>query len=297
MELATGWQQSLLAEIRAAAADDARILAVQAYGSVASGEADAWSDLDVAVRVSAGSAGAIANTRWLGRFGQVWASDATTNSNRSVMRVVYADGRRLDLTVADAGRLGMALPPMLDRLAARTTRVRFSAALAVVKAVRGDLLIATHLTLGLLRDCLELALLVRDRCPAAEDASARASALLGSGAGHAGVLGALAGATELYDELAVVQDRAYRSDWSGLESLLARARASLAQPPATPEAAPEAVGTPEAAGVPEPAGTPEAAGVPEPGGTSEAADAAEPAGVPEPAVAGGIPTCRLPRDD
>lgn len=229
MDLDTGWQQALLAEIRAVAADDPRILAVQAYGSVASGEADAWSDLDVAVRVTAGTAGAIANTRWLSRFGQVWASDASTNSNRSVMRVVYADGRRVDFTVADAGRVGMVLPPTLDRLAARTTRVRFSAALAVVKAIRGDLLLATHLTLGLLRDCLELALVVRDRSDAADDVPARIASLLATGGGGtAQVLDALAGVAALYDELATVQDPAYRSDWSGLDALLARARAAVA---------------------------------------------------------------------
>jgi Streptomycin adenylyltransferase len=228
MDLDTGWQQALLAEIRAVAADDPRILAVQEYGSVASGEADAWSDLDVAVRVTAGTAGAIANTRWLSRFGEVWASDASTNSNRSVMRVVYADGRRVDFTVADAGRVGMVLPPTLDRLAARTTRVRFSAALAVVKAIRGDLLVATHLTLGLLRDCLELALVVRDRSDVADDVPARIASLLAGGGGTAAVLDALAGVAALYDELANVQDPAYRSDWSGLDSLLARARAAVA---------------------------------------------------------------------
>lgn len=226
MEL--GWQLELLGEMSAAAAEDSRVLAIQAYGSVASGEADVWSDLDVAVRVTAGAAGAIANTRWLGRFGEVWASDASTNSNRSVMRVVFADGRRLDLTVADAGRLGMVLPPTLDRLAARTTRVRFAAALAVVKAVRGDLLVATHLTLGLLRDCLELALLVRDRRNQVTDAPARAAALLSQGSDTAALLDAVAGVARLYDELAAAQDPAYRADWSGLESLLARARTGLA---------------------------------------------------------------------
>jgi hypothetical protein len=229
MELDAGWQQALLAEIRAAAAEDSRVVAVQAYGSVASGEADAWSDLDVAVRVVAGAAGSIANTRWLSRFGPVWASDASTNSSRSVMRVVYADGRRLDLTVADAGRVGMVLPPTLDRLAARTTRVRFSAALAVVKAVRGDLLIATHLTLGLLRDCLELALLVRDHHPATcDEVPARTAALLATGGGTAAVLDALAGVAALYDELAVAKDPAYRPDWAGLDALLTRARATVA---------------------------------------------------------------------
>lgn len=236
MELDSGWQLALLTEIRAAAAGDSRVVAVQAYGSVASGEADEWSDLDVAVRVAAGAAGAIANPRWLAKFGRVWASDASANSSRSIMRVVYADGRRLDLTVADAGRTGMVLPPTLDRLTARTTRVRFSAASALIKAVRGDLLIATHLTLGLLRDCLELALLLRDQAqPASRDrgaalvgqAPARAAALLAADGGPGAVLDALEGVGALYDELAVAMDPTHEVDWSGLAALLARARATV----------------------------------------------------------------------
>jgi hypothetical protein len=235
MKLDSGWQQALLAEIRAVAADDSRVVAVQAYGSVASGQADEWSDLDVAVRVSAGTAGAIANPRWLSKFGRVWASDASANSSRSIVRAVYADGRRLDLTVADAGRTGLVLPPTLDRLAARTTRVRFSAALAVVKAVRGDLLIATHLTLGLLRDCLELALLLRDQSvPASRDrvaavvaeAPGRVAALLAAGAEPTAVLDALAGVGPLYDGLAAALDPTHEADWSGLEALLTKARAA-----------------------------------------------------------------------
>ena len=226
MELEIGWQQGLLAEIRAAAAEDPRVVAVQAYGSVASGEADAWSDLDVAVRVEAGAAGAVADLRWLSRFGRVWASDASANSSRTVMRVVYADGRRLDLTVADAGRrAGSLLTPTLDRLTARTTRVRFTAALAVVRAVRGDLLIGVHLTLGLVRDCLELALLLRDRRVAGfDEVPARVAELLGAGGDAASVLDALAGVAALYDELASALDPAYKPDWSGLDALLSRAR-------------------------------------------------------------------------
>jgi hypothetical protein len=226
MELDSGWQQALLAEIRAATAEDPRVIAVQAYGSVASGRADAWSDLDVAVRVVAGAAGAVADPRWLSRFGRVWASDATANSSRTVMRVVYADGRRLDLTVADAGRrVGTPLAPALDRLAARTTRVRFAAALAVVKAVRGDLLLATHLTLGLLRDCLELALALRDRrTGVVDEVPARIAALIRAAGDAGAILDALAGVAKLYDELASAQDARYQPDWSGLEALLARAR-------------------------------------------------------------------------
>lgn len=234
MQLDSAWQQALLAEIRTAAAEDPRVLAVQAYGSVASGTADAWSDLDVAVRVAAGAAGTIANTRWLGRFGQVWASDSSANSSRSVMRVVYADGRRLDLAVADAGRMSMLLPPALDRFAARTTRVRFAAALAVVKAVRGDLLIATHLTLGLLRDCLELALILRDQRHVAVPADALAVRIgaLASGGDRDAVLDALAGMADLYDELAAIQNPAHQPDWRGLHALLAQARLGQSAVPA-----------------------------------------------------------------
>jgi hypothetical protein len=227
MDLDTGWQQALLEEIRGAAADDSRVVAVQAYGSVASGEADAWSDLDVAMRVVAGGANEIATPRWLSRFGQVWASDASANSFRSVIRVVYADGRRLDLTVADAGRTGPVTPLALDRLAARTTRVRFAAALAVVKTARDDRLIATHLVLGLIRDCLELALLRRDQAAGTSlhrsggpgnELSTRVAALLAGPGDAAAILDAIEGAAALYDELATAVDKTYEADWCGLQA-------------------------------------------------------------------------------
>jgi hypothetical protein len=70
---------------------------------------------------------------------------------------------------------------------------------------------------------------VRDRSDAADDVPARIASLLAcGGGGTARVLDALAGVAALYDELATVQDPAYRSDWSGLDALLARARAAVA---------------------------------------------------------------------
>ena len=236
MKLDTGWQQALLAQIHTVAAADPRVIAVQAFGSVASGEADAWSDLDVTLRVVAGAATAIASPRWLAQFGQVWAVDASANSARCVVRAVYADGRRLDVSVADAGRTPVATPPALDRLAARTTRVRFAAALAVEKAARNDLLIASHLTLGVLRDCLEVALLLRDRTHRTShhrfggpgnDVSARAVALLAGGADPASLYRAIEGAVALYDGLAGTLQAAHVPDRSGLDALLDRARADL----------------------------------------------------------------------
>jgi hypothetical protein len=237
MDLDPGWQDALLEEIRRVTADDSRVVAVQAYGSVAAGQADEWSDLDVAVRVIGGAAADIASSRWLSQFGPVWATDASASSRRTVMRVVYADGRRLDLSVAGDDQVRVVPPPALDRLAARTTRVRFMAALAVVRAARGDLLVATHLALGLSRDCLELALLLRDRTAAngfhddhdGEEAAGsaiavRVAGLLATAASPLTLFDTLEGAAALYDDLAAEVDPAYVPDWCGLSALLARAR-------------------------------------------------------------------------
>ncbi|MCW2503875.1 MAG: hypothetical protein JWO79_2159 [Actinomycetia bacterium] len=238
MELAAGWQDALFDEIRRATEADPRIVAVRACGSVAAGSASDWSDLDVAVRVQGHAAGEIASAAWLSQFGPVWATDASASSVRSVVRAVYADGRRLDLSVAAAGPARVAQPPALSRLAARTTRVRFTAAMAVVRAARGDALLAAHLALGFGRDCLELAVQIRDRALANNhglgDAGAQAAqrvAVLLAGAGdRQGCYPAIEGLAALYDELAATVDSSYAADWSGLASLLAKARHALATP-------------------------------------------------------------------
>jgi hypothetical protein len=235
MDLAAGWQNELLEQIREVTARDGRIVAVRACGSVASGQADDWSDLDVAVRVTGHAAAEIASSSWLSQFGPVWATDASAGSVRSVVRAVYADGRRLDLSVATAGQARVSAPPVLDRLAARTTRVRFAAALAVVRAARGDALMSAHLILGLGRDCLELGLQLRDRAvaknkqPSGAGRSAARIAALMAGAGSPGeCFSAIEGITAAYDELASEVDPSYEGDWSGLVALLGRARVGYA---------------------------------------------------------------------
>jgi hypothetical protein len=237
MELSAGWQNALFDEIRQATASDPRVVAVQACGSVAAGLADGWSDLDVAVRVTGHAAGEIASTAWLAQFGPVWATDASASSVRSVVRAVYADGRRLDLSVAASGPARVTQPPALNRLAARTTRVRFTAALAVVKAARGDSLMAAHLVLGFGRDCLELAVQLRDRAlannqrdAAGAGVAARVAELMGAAGEQRASYLAIEGMAALYDELASAVDSAYVADWSGLSALLSHAAGELAAP-------------------------------------------------------------------
>jgi hypothetical protein len=237
MELAAGWQNALFDEIRRATAGDPRVVAVRALGSVAAGVADGWSDLDVAVRVAGHAAGEIASTSWLGQFGPVWAADASASTVRSVVRAVYADGRRLDLSVAATGQGRVAQPPALSRLAARTTRVRFTAAQAVVRAARGDALMAAHLLLGFGRDCLELAVQQRDRAAANNHrggggalVAARVAGLLAGAGERPSCYPAIEGMAALYDELASEVDPAYAADWSGLAALLSQAAGELVPP-------------------------------------------------------------------
>jgi hypothetical protein len=237
MELAAGWQNALFEEIRQATAGDERVVAVRACGSVAAGVADGWSDLDVAVRVTGHAAGEIASSAWLSQFGRVWATDASASTVRSVVRAVYADGRRLDLSVAATGPARVTQPPALNRLAARTTRVRFTAALAVVRAARGDTLMAAHMMLGFGRDCLELAVQLRDRALAnhqlgggVPDVAQRVAALTAGVGEPRSCYPAIEGMAALYDELASEVDPAYEPDWSGLSALLSRAANELVAP-------------------------------------------------------------------
>jgi hypothetical protein len=132
------WQLRTLDDLRSALPSGS----VEPYGSVASPEQiDTWSDLDVVVRADA----PFEVAHCLG--GTVWAfQDTTDASGRQTVRVVMADGRRIDLTVAGGGAL---LPP-----SAPDNPQRFAAALAAARFGRGADLIGLHLVLGVLRDAL-----------------------------------------------------------------------------------------------------------------------------------------------
>ncbi len=172
------WQQDTVRDLRAIAAglpiDDVIVI-----GSTADepDRLDAWSDLDVVVVANAGAADTLwPDVSWLGGLGDVAACSQSARPPGGTSRLLLTDGRRVDVIVTDTvsatGRRaelaafssaadtdGSVDTADLDEIA---NHLLFDAALATVKAARGERLISTHLAIGLLQRCLEAAMVVRD---------------------------------------------------------------------------------------------------------------------------------------
>jgi hypothetical protein len=211
------WQFDLYDEISTALTASG---GVRAYGSVLTPALlDGWSDLDLYVDVdNTLDIAAIVNPS------TIWAFDNITGNGAQVLRLVLVDGRRLDLTVGGTGQI-------TPHTAADDNAVRFIAALAAVRLGRGDQLIGLHLTLELLRSCLEQAMLLRD-----QDLGTNIHRHGTQRDGLAGVAAQLAGqpltieprpniverAAKLYGDWRCERDPTYTPDWSGLNAVIAR---------------------------------------------------------------------------
>ena len=257
------WHAQALQQISAAAAADPAVGEGWVFGSGASDGLDEWSDLDVALVVPPADVLRIASPTWVSRLGQVWTYQTFARDRGSGLRVVFRDGRLLDLVAvtdssaipaerrrlpAMAGdRTDVSVPyesiapePVAD-LPALLHEFRFTAALAVVKDARDDLLIGTHLALELPRLCLVVAMLLRDR-----DAGQSHHRFGGpwnsvvdrvvdlfpeEDPGREGVINLVDASAGLFDDLARRLWPAYVPDWSGLTVLLDRARRRRAARP------------------------------------------------------------------
>lgn len=180
---------------------DPDALALVVFGSVAGAAHDFWSDLDVLVvaRVP-GWERFFPSLDWLRALGEVYTCEQYSDEFTSVSRVCFADMRRLDVVLtteaaleqidrwpfiafADPQRRHVAfsrstvvdntlshpLPdsvPLLPSSAEFQTIAdgfRYKGVLAVTKVMRDDRLIALHLALEMVQDCLVLGMLLRDR--------------------------------------------------------------------------------------------------------------------------------------
>lgn len=214
------WQSDLVDHLRRALAPAGR---VEPYGSYLDPDSlDGWSDLDVAVELS----DAIPFDG-LG-VGQPWAWQDTSSieDDHQTLRTVLADGRRLDLSVR--GAMITAPDPGPDN------PIRFEAALAATRFGRGDRLIGLHLTLGILRECLVIAMLLRDRQLGSD--RHRFGSDLDRRAAEVARIAALAEKSEDFGARPTVVERAchlygdwrselhpdYRADWSGLAAVIDR---------------------------------------------------------------------------
>jgi hypothetical protein len=167
-----GWQQRTLPMLAGLAAEDPRISGFRVHGS-ASGTAasvDRWSDLDVLITAAEPGQAADDLARRIGRrLSPVFAASRSSSPSACCVRLVLKDLRRIDITAtipAQAGQDPSPAAPMRNQAetaAELAGSFRFDAVLAAVKAARGDILIGAHLTLGLARHILVIAMLLRDR--------------------------------------------------------------------------------------------------------------------------------------
>jgi hypothetical protein len=254
---------------------DRDVLALALFGSSIREDHDEWSDVDALVALDDGALPRYApSVTWLGALGEVFAHEHAAGPFTATTRVCFADFRRLDLVFATASalerigewpavpfwagcRLRFARSPWIEHALARRypppaprppSAEQFEAmadhfwskgALAVVKVVRADLLIALHLALDLVRDCCVLQMLLRDR---AEGTSIHrqggvgnqfVAALDAARAPYtaAGILDSVERSAELFDALATQWSANYAPRRLPLLAATAAARRALPREP------------------------------------------------------------------
>lgn len=195
------WQGKTLQQLKDLLLASDAVQAVFVVGSLAneSIQPDLWSDIDVFIVVSDPAISQFyPGTDWLKPINSVFATSHTPDPPRYTLRVCFTDMRRVDfiflltsafddpnslnLHLLQAGhRVLFSRAPQFERELSKKVSVVpsehdpdakflamsndfwFKGMLAVYKVVRNDLLIALHLILDLMRDCLVLRMMLRDR--------------------------------------------------------------------------------------------------------------------------------------
>jgi predicted nucleotidyltransferase len=195
------WHERTIRDLATLLSDDDAVRGLVVIGSCARSDVapDPWSDIDLAVVVAGGEAGRFfPATDWISRIGVLYALSPSEPKGFGVLRTQFVDGRRIDFVIIPESSLGRIdewefnplrygnhvllsrspaldqvlsrkLPPSIlkplsaERFAQMCNDFRFKSILAVSKAARNELLVALHLSLDLIRDCLVLAMCLRDR--------------------------------------------------------------------------------------------------------------------------------------
>ena len=210
-----GWQAELADVLTGRLGSRAEVAVA---GSVLRPETlDGWSDLDLHLRLADD-----VDLAELVDPAAVWTHDLAASAEEQVVRLVLRDGRRLDLQVRGPGGLRVPVPD-------GPRRARFLAALVAVKTGRGDLLIATHLLLELLRTALVLQMVRRDRdTETTVHRTGTAHDALAADVAAAAALPlpeALHATCALLDRGWSALEPGHVPDWSGLAAVLARGHA------------------------------------------------------------------------
>ena len=199
MDTAKTWHDAAVRDLHDLLVADPAIETLALVGSGARGQLDAWSDLDVLIVVRpAAFVRFFPALDWLAPLGRIYAFEQHHHEeDRGVSRVCFDELRRIDVIVTteaalirpdaasalplgDGARVLFSRRPAVDAVLAQdhaspvphvsddafdslANGFWFKATVAVQKVVRGDLLVAFHLSLELVQECCVLAMMLRDR--------------------------------------------------------------------------------------------------------------------------------------
>ena len=169
------------------------------FGSWSKSQDDEWSDIDLLLVLKNGKLDRFfPSTEWIRSFGNLYTFSQSANEFMCTTRVCFEDFQRIDFVMTTEGSLANlndwpavpffskrqilfsrsevvdeivrreGFPPQFtsapeERFLDLVRNFRFKSMQAVYKVVRGDLLIAVHLTQDLIRDCCVLGMMLRDR--------------------------------------------------------------------------------------------------------------------------------------
>lgn len=262
-----GWQEQTVRDLRDLVEGDENVLALVLFGSAAArnGAPDRWSDVDALLVVQDDALPQYFPDRaWLAPLGRIDEIEQAANEFRAISRICFDDLRRVDLLIATESaidqigawpsnplrnecRLVFSRSPIVDavvngsaatQLNAPTTaaadvepiadRFWFRARITLHKCVRGDLLVALHLTLEALRDCCVLGMMLKDRdgASAGDDALGRLPPVHHPYTQRS-LLDTLEQCALVFDALASDYAAAYSPRYAALVALIAQARAEL----------------------------------------------------------------------
>jgi predicted nucleotidyltransferase len=234
------WQHDLLDRLKSIVDSDQAIVSLRTFGSVAEDTTDGWSDLDVELTIEpARFEDYFPATGWLESLGDIYTLSQNTHKHGSTTRIVFRDLHRLDVLIKKQGSVPVqrkALTPSSDltsELESMTREFQFVAVLATTKVIRNDLLIGAHLMLGLERDVLVLAMMLRDRALGTTvhrvggPYNEAVGLVGGTNSDASSILERIGRAIDGFDSLAQQLEPDWEGDWQPLRELLARARREI----------------------------------------------------------------------
>lgn len=269
------WHEEAITNVVEILYNDSDVKGLLLIGSCSRSDvkADLWSDIDIAIVVDDSALTRFYPAiDWVKDFGTPYALDQNKTDDYYVLRVWFRDSRHFDFVIVTerslkqikdweynplryGGKLlfsrspalddalSMAFPSLIRRsfsdeqFSKLANNFWFKGMLAVTKAARNELLVAVHLSLDMIRDCLLLGMALRDRATGTNHHKD------GSNGNHIvaelektmqpytieGVLASIEQSAITFDSLALRWDDAYISQRAPLLDFITMVRHNLSQ--------------------------------------------------------------------